>query len=197
MVDHGGQSWTRTRWRAQCVMAVPLAPAIRLSYRRHVRGAPFSTLLMDASPSWRLLPAPAARVLFGALAVDERLRCREVCTGWRDALDCDPPTWAHLDMRPAASLSLVAQGHMLRAAAARARGKVRSLALAFPSEPLDEATVDALAELLPETDPARGAEEAAAALRSFLDDRLLPVLRENRFARLGLLLARPLSGLPS
>lgn len=129
--------------------------------------------------SWRL-PAPAARIVFGSLTVGERLRCREVCTTWRDALDTDPPTWAHLDMRPLATLPLAAQGQVLRAAAARARGQVRSIALAIPKGPRGEEVEAALAEFIPAEQLARESQEAATALRNFMDDQLVPVLRENR-----------------
>jgi hypothetical protein len=80
---------------------------------------------------WRL-PEPAARLLFGALPVAERLLCREVCPAWRAAIDSDPFTWAHLDLRPYAAQPLVAQGRLLRCVAARAVGVLRTLALALP-----------------------------------------------------------------
>jgi hypothetical protein len=134
-----------------------------------------------AHPSWRL-PAPAARIVFGALTVGERLRCREVCPAWRDALDNDPPTWQHLDLRPLAALPFPAQAAVLRAAVARAGGLVQSLALAFESEPREEEFALAMYQEIGMTEEAarQNIQNDVKAFRSFMDDTLLPVLRENR-----------------
>lgn len=134
-----------------------------------------------ADPSWRL-PSPAARIVFGALTVGERLRCREVCPAWRDALDTDPPTWQHLDLRPLAGLPFPAQAAVLRAATARAGGLVQSLALAFQSEPREEEFALAMYQEIGMTEEAarQHIQDDVKTFRSFMDDTLLPVLRENR-----------------
>jgi hypothetical protein len=70
-----------------------------------------------------LAPLPHAIVLaiFALLPVDQRLRCLEVCRGWRAALS-DASLWLRLDLRRASGLACVATDGLLRAAAARAGG---------------------------------------------------------------------------
>jgi hypothetical protein len=81
---------------------------------------------MDAAAeaSFASLPHALALAVLARVPADTRLRCREVCRAWRDALD-DASAWWRLDMRgvepPHATLPL------LRAAAARAHGQLRSL----------------------------------------------------------------------
>jgi hypothetical protein len=70
-----------------------------------------------------------ARVL-ARVPVDTRLRCAEVCRGWRDVL-AERSLWAHLDLAAASGVTDV--GHaaiataLLRAASAKARGSLQTL----------------------------------------------------------------------
>ena len=139
---------------------------------------------MERPSFWLQLPSPALRVIFNALPVDERLRCREVCPVWRGFLDADSACWVDLDMLPAVALPMEAQGLMLRAAAARAHGTMRSLAFVCPSEPVGAEWLEAVAAVIPAAADAmvRDSEEDAATFRRFMDEYLLPVLRENRCA---------------
>jgi hypothetical protein len=73
------------------------------------------------------LPHALALRVFGAVSVEERLRCREVCRGWCATLD-DHTLWLRLDLTRAdgAACSLA----LLRAATARAGGELQALRLA-------------------------------------------------------------------
>jgi hypothetical protein len=130
---------------------------------------------------WRL-PAPAACLVFGALPVAERLRCREVCAAWRAAIDDAPSIWAHLDLRPYAALPLEAQGRLLRLAAARAAGALRSLALALPAAPTTpmDADVNAIAAAMLQDFQVDDDAPVVAAFERFMEELLLPLLRAHR-----------------
>jgi hypothetical protein len=68
--------------------------------RRSARAAP-----EKPSPAYRPNPEAAAAALppaallpvLDGVPVDTRLRCREVCRAWRDAL-ADPAAWAVVDL---------------------------------------------------------------------------------------------------
>jgi hypothetical protein len=74
------------------------------------------------------LPHALALRVFGALDVEERLRCREVCRGWCATLH-DHTLWLRLDLTRAdgAACSVA----LLRAATARAGGQLQALRLAY------------------------------------------------------------------
>ncbi len=83
----------------------------------------------SAHPRTALAPLPLALALtiFALLPVDQRLRCLEVCRGWRATL-VDHSVWTHLDLsRTSGVPRRAATDALLRAAAARARGGLRSL----------------------------------------------------------------------
>jgi hypothetical protein len=76
-----------------------------------------------------LSPLPPALVLhiFSLLAVDDRMRCLEVCKAW-NALFVDATLWRRLDLSPASGMSdLQANAYLLRAAAWRAGGALEAL----------------------------------------------------------------------
>jgi hypothetical protein len=78
-----------------------------------------------------LPPLPLSVVLhiFSLLPVDVRMRCAEVCRGWRSVLS-ERSLWTHLDFSPTSGVPLLADAAMealLRAAVARARGGLQSL----------------------------------------------------------------------
>jgi hypothetical protein len=89
-------------------------------------------LPQDAALPAPLLHLPRALVhaIFAALPVDTRLRCSEVCRGWRAAL-LDPSLWTHVDLHGVLSTveprSYERLGALLRTVSARARGGMRSL----------------------------------------------------------------------
>jgi hypothetical protein len=72
------------------------------------------------------LPHAVTVHIFSLVPVDTRLRCREVCRGWRATLD-DCGAWLQLDLRSTAGLARPATDALLRAAAARAGGQLRTL----------------------------------------------------------------------
>jgi hypothetical protein len=74
------------------------------------------------------LPHALALAVFALLPVDQRLRCREVCRGWRAVLTEEVSLWRRLDL----SACGVSPNHevtdgLLRAAAARAAGHLETL----------------------------------------------------------------------
>jgi hypothetical protein len=86
-------------------------------------------------------PLPHAVVLhiFALLPADARLRCVEVCRAWRATL-ADAAAWVALDLSPACGVARFSEA-LLRAAAARARGQLRSLDLCGRVEDVPPATV--------------------------------------------------------
>jgi hypothetical protein len=83
-----------------------------------------------------LSPLPLAVVLhiFSLLPVDDRLRCSEVCRGWRSVL-LERSLWTRLDLLRASGVR-VREGYgrgvldaLLRCASARARGGLQSLSV--------------------------------------------------------------------
>jgi hypothetical protein len=73
------------------------------------------------------LPQCLVLEILARVPVDTRLRCSEVCRGWRDAL-ADSRLWTTLNLRSSASSSLRGTADaVLRAAAARAGGALSSL----------------------------------------------------------------------
>ncbi len=72
------------------------------------------------------LPHALSLRVFGAVSVEERLRCREVCRGWRATLD-DHSLWLRLDLTRADGAAC--SEALLRAATARAGGKLQALRL--------------------------------------------------------------------
>ena len=78
------------------------------------------------------LPPPLALRIWGALPCDARLRCREVCPAWRDAL-AEPRLWTELDLM-CAEVSRTGEyvtPALLLAAAARADGRLERLFVKF------------------------------------------------------------------
>jgi hypothetical protein len=75
-----------------------------------------------------LPPLPLALVLhiLSLLPVDARLRCREVCRGWRAVL-LERSLWLRLDLSKASGLAHPATDALLRAATARAGGQLHAL----------------------------------------------------------------------
>jgi hypothetical protein len=84
-------------------------------------------------PACAALTLPAALLLhvFTLLPVETRLRCREVCTAWRDTLS-DHSAWTRLDLACSTS------GALLRCTAGMARGRLQALVVAagMPQEAL-------------------------------------------------------------
>ena len=76
------------------------------------------------------LPHALTLRIWGALPPDARLRCREVCLAWRDAL-AEPRAWAELDLTAASGVAAAVTPALLRAAAARAGGHLERLAVTY------------------------------------------------------------------
>jgi hypothetical protein len=73
------------------------------------------------------LPLALLLVIFALLPLDQRMRCAEVCRGWRDAL-AERSLWTQLDLSEASGgLARPAMEGLLRAAAARAGGQLHLL----------------------------------------------------------------------
>ena len=113
------------------------------------------------------LPAPLALRIWAALPCDTRLRCREVARAWRDAL-AEPRAWVELDVTAAASGAVPVTPALLRAAAARAGGRLERLCV-MCAHALE-------AELL-----AVVAANAGTLRLLRLERRVLGVLATNRF----------------
>jgi hypothetical protein len=91
------------------------------------RSSRLQAVAAPASDPFAALPHSLALALFALLPVDERLRCAEVCRGWR-ALLSDASVWLRLDLSPAGGVARdAATNALLRAAAARAAGGLRAL----------------------------------------------------------------------
>lgn len=63
------------------------------------------------------LPPPLLRALLALVPADMRLRCREVCPGWRDAL-AEKALWAHIDISDLSGVAAVPTDALLRALSA-------------------------------------------------------------------------------
>jgi hypothetical protein len=75
------------------------------------------------------LPHALATRIWLLVPVDQRMRCREVCPAWRDALE-ERSIWSILDIAPLGSgVTAVATDALLEAAAARAGGTLKMLRL--------------------------------------------------------------------
>ena len=75
------------------------------------------------------LPLPLSQRVWGLLPCEMRLRCREVCPAWRDAL-AEPRLWTELDFTAAGGVTPA----LLLAAAARASGQLERLSLTYTCE---------------------------------------------------------------
>jgi len=64
--------------------------------RRSARQAEL-VLARAPQPPFAPLPHDLAALIFRLIPADTRLRCREVASGWRDALE-DHRLWAELDL---------------------------------------------------------------------------------------------------
>jgi hypothetical protein len=80
-----------------------------------------------AGDPFATLPHALALPLFALLPVDQRMRCAEVCRGWRAVLS-DASLWLRLDLSPAGGVAQATDA-LVRAAAARAAGRLQSLDL--------------------------------------------------------------------
>ncbi len=118
-------------WRL-CISArpvhAPCAFTLRVSEamppRRSARVAAVVERESSALPP---LPLSLALAVFALLPVDARLRCREVCRGWRAVL-LERSLWLRLDLSKASGgLARPATEGLLRAAAARACGQLHAL----------------------------------------------------------------------
>ena len=72
------------------------------------------------------LPHTLTLRIWGALPCDVRLRCREVCPAWRDAL-AEPRLWSEVDLTETSGIVARVTPALLRAAAARAGGRLERL----------------------------------------------------------------------
>jgi hypothetical protein len=123
-----------------------------------------------------LSPLPLSVVLhiFSLLPVDARLRCLEVCRGWR-AVFSERSLWTRLDLSTSCGVERVPLG-LLRAAAARAGGLLVALDV-FDRE-FVEADEEASADALLEVVKANGATLRELRL-GFADGARLPPLDEG------------------
>jgi hypothetical protein len=91
------------------------------------RSARVAAVVERESSALPPLPVSLALALFALLPVDARLRCREVCRGWRAVL-MERSLWLRLDLSSASGgLSRPATDALLWAAASRAGGQLQSL----------------------------------------------------------------------
>jgi len=116
---------------AQTALQAQLAAAIALvAAKRHQLAAAKRTLLEREEEALKqLVLAPLvpelASLVFAQLLADSRLRCREVCRGWRAFL-ADARHWQVLDLSLSSGVARRSLA-LLRAASERARGTLREL----------------------------------------------------------------------
>jgi hypothetical protein len=74
-----------------------------------------------------LLPLSLQLAVFALLPVDCRLRCLEVCRGWRAVLAAERSLWTRLDLSLAGGVVARVTDALLRAASERAGGQLQTL----------------------------------------------------------------------
>ena len=79
------------------------------------------------------LPLLLALRIWGSLPADVRMRCREVCPAWRDAL-AEPRVWATVDLTATSGVVARVTPALLRAVAARASGQLERLFVTYGRE---------------------------------------------------------------
>ena len=79
------------------------------------------------------LPLPLATRIWGSLPCDVRLRCREVCPAWRDAL-AESRAWSEVDLTATSGVVARITPALLRAAVARAGGRLERLFVTYDQE---------------------------------------------------------------
>ena len=89
------------------------------------------------------LPLPLARHVWGLLPVDVRMRCREVCPAWRDAL-AEPRLWTELDVTSSSGVTARVTPALLLAAAARAGGRLERVRVKY-DRPLEDTLLTVVA----------------------------------------------------
>ncbi len=91
------------------------------------RSARVAAVVERRSSALAPLPHALALYIFSLLPVDQRMRCAEVCRGWRTVL-LDASLWLRLDLSPAGGVArCVVTEALLRAAAKRAAGRLQAL----------------------------------------------------------------------
>jgi len=110
--------------QAQLAAATAFTAAKRdnLAAAEHALRAGEDEALKQLDP---VLPIDVASFVFAQLPVDSRLRCREVCRGWRAFL-ADARHWQVLDLSLSSGVARRSPA-LLRAACERARGMLREL----------------------------------------------------------------------
>jgi hypothetical protein len=88
-------------------------------------GAAAAPAIYDFFP-FAALPHPLALKIFAALPADTRLRCAEVCRGWRGTL-AERSLWTRLDVSDTSGVTHKVTPALLRAAAAKAGGGLTAL----------------------------------------------------------------------
>jgi len=95
------------------------------------RSARLTAVTERATTALAPLPLPIVLRIFGLLPVDTRLRCAEVCRGWRSVLQ-ERSLWTHLDLSEAGGVRVSPHlrdfwGALVTCAAERAAGGLQSL----------------------------------------------------------------------
>jgi hypothetical protein len=103
-----------------------LAPFLAMPPRRGSRAAAAPPAAGDPPLTLIAFPEPVVHRIFSLLALDERLRCREVCRGWRAALG-ERSLWTHLDLTTVTLERPLLYTSLLLSAAACAGGALESL----------------------------------------------------------------------
>jgi hypothetical protein len=106
------------------------------------RSARVAAVVERQSSALAPLPHALALYVFSLLPVDQRMRCAEVCRGWRAMLS-DASLWLRLDLSPASGVAQATDA-LVRAASKRAAGRLQALDLSGCGRMTDE-TILALA----------------------------------------------------
>jgi hypothetical protein len=91
------------------------------------RSARVAAVVERRSSALAPLPHALALYVLSLLPLDQRMRCAEVCRGWRAVLS-DASLWLRLDLSPAGGVARATDA-LVRAAAARAAGRLQALDL--------------------------------------------------------------------
>jgi hypothetical protein len=108
------------------------------------RSARVAAVVERRSSALAPLPLALALYVFSLLPVDQRMRCAEVCRGWRAVLS-DVSLWLRLDLSPAGGVARATDA-LVRAAAVRAAGRLQALDLSGCTRITHELTRAVVAE---------------------------------------------------
>ena len=124
------RAYRRRAFDAHTACRTPAAMPPRRSSRllTAVEGDPHNRTVLPLA-----LPHALGARIWAALPCDARLRCRQVCRGWRHAL-AEPRLWTEIDLTATSGVVARVTPALLLAATARAGGRLERLSLTYAAE---------------------------------------------------------------